>query len=73
MKSLIATTMLVLAAGALAGCATAKDAQLYGGVAHPEEVVLASCEAATATLKDRPDHEVAHRACMQAKTRQHVD
>ena len=32
-----------------------------------------SCDAATATLKGRPDHDVAHRACVEAKTRQNVD
>ena len=68
-----------LAAGAaaialLAGCATDGKQGWHRSRAAPATAVqLASCEAATSTLKDRPDHGVAYRACVDAKVRQQVD
>jgi hypothetical protein len=73
MRTIFATTILVLGGGAFGGCATGQDMSLYEGEPHPAEVVIANCDAATATLKERDDYPVAHRACVRAKTRQKVD
>jgi hypothetical protein len=70
----IATLAAVVAAATLlGGCAAGQ--KLGWRTAHPPatEVQVASCDAATATLTGRPDHDVAHRACVQAKVRQQVD
>ena len=57
----------------LGGCAAGQ--KMGWGRSHPvaNEVQVASCDAATATLTGRPDHDVAHRACVAAKARQGVD
>jgi hypothetical protein len=66
--------MLALCTGALAGCSVGAEMGWYRGThEQPTEVVQASCEAATATLKGQHDHDIANRACIDAKTRQHVD
>jgi hypothetical protein len=64
---------LASAALLLGGCAAGQRLGWQRAHAPPTEVQLASCEAATATLKGRPDHDVAYRACTDAKARQHVD
>jgi hypothetical protein len=74
MKGATRVFLLALAASALAGCAVGEKLGWHRGSAEPAtEVVQASCDAATATLKGRPDHDITHRACVDAKTRQHVD
>ena len=66
--------LLALAMLALSGCAVGEKLGWHRGSPDPAtSVVVASCDAATATLKGRPDHDIAHRACVDAKTRQHVD
>jgi len=65
--------LIVLCAGATAGCAVGQEMGWHRGSEPATEVVVASCEAATATLKERPDHDISYRACLDAKTRQHVD
>ena len=69
----IARTILLLCAAASAGCAIGEEMGWHRNREPATEVVVASCDAATATLKERPDHGIAHRACVNAKTRQHVD
>jgi hypothetical protein len=72
MKSTTRTTLLLSAAIALSGCATSAEM----GWQHPgkgaTETQLASCDAGTATLKDKHDHKFAHRACLDAKVRQQL-
>lgn len=69
----IACTILLLCAAASAGCAVGEKMGWHRNRAPATEVVVASCDAATATLKERHDHGIAHRACVDAKIRQHVD
>ena len=67
--------VLVLAAACLVGgCAMGEKLGWHRTTHEPATAVqLASCESATATLKGRPDHGTAYRACVDAKARQHVD
>lgn len=69
--------LMVLAIVALAGCATANRVATRmgwrGEHAVATDTVRVNCEAATKTLTGRPDHDTALRACIDAKTRQHVD
>ena len=65
--------LLVLCASATAGCAAGEAMGWHRNAEPATEVVVASCQAATATLKERPDHDISYRACLDAKTRQHVD
>jgi hypothetical protein len=73
MKQNMRPAALALAAILLGGCAAGQ--KMGWGSSHPPatEVQVASCDAATATLEGRPDHDVAHRACVHAKARQQVD
>jgi PBP1b-binding outer membrane lipoprotein LpoB len=73
MKQNSKLAMLALAAVLLGGCAAGQ--KMGWGKSQPPatEVQVASCDAATATLTGRPDHDVAHRACVHAKARQQVD
>jgi hypothetical protein len=64
---------LASAAMLLGGCAAGQKMGWGRSPPPATEVQVASCDAATATLKDRPDHDVAHRACVSAKARQGVD
>jgi hypothetical protein len=64
---------IAVAASLLGGCAVGQRLGWQRTHEPATEVQVASCDAATATLKDRPDHGVAHRACVDAKARQHVD
>ena len=74
MKAIARGLLLTLCAGALAGCAVGEKLGWHRGSHEPAtEVVQASCDAATATLKGQHDHDIARRACVDAKTRQHVD
>ena len=57
----------------LAGCAVGERLGWHREAAPAREVVLANCDAATATLKGRPDHDTAYGACVAAKKRQNVD
>ena len=74
MKAIAHWSLLALGACALCGCAVGEKLGWHRGSDQTATaVVVASCDAATATLKGRPDHDVAHRACVEAKTRQNVD
>ena len=73
MKNFHRALLIGLCAVAAGGCAVGKEMGWYGNHQQPTEVVVASCEAATATLKERPDHAISYRACLDAKTRQGVD
>ena len=64
---------LTTAAVLLGGCAAGQKLGWHGYHPPASAVQVASCDAATATLNGRPDHDVAHRACVDAKARQHVD
>jgi hypothetical protein len=64
---------MLAAACLLGGCAVGDKLGWHRGHEPATEVQLASCDAATATLKGRADHDTAHRACVSAKARQHVD
>jgi len=70
----IATLAAVVAAATLlGGCAAGQKLGWHRTHAPANDVQLASCDAGTATLKGRPDHDVAYRACVDAKARQQVD
>lgn len=73
MKTIACTAMLLAGTALAGGCAVGEKMGWHRSAAPATDVQLASCESATATLKDRPDHDVAHRACVDAKVRQHVD
>ena len=73
MKTTARTILLLAGAGALAGCAVGEEMGWHHDHAVPTDVQVASCDAATATLKGRPDHDTSHRACVDAKARQGVD
>lgn len=64
---------LALVVLALSGCAVGDKLGWHRESAPASEVVRASCTTATATLKGRPQHDVAYGACVEAKTRQNVD
>lgn len=68
---------VLLAIVTLAGCATANRMATKmgwrGEHAVATDTVRANCAAATRTLAGGPDHDTALRACIDAKTRQHVD
>jgi hypothetical protein len=73
MKQMRKLAALAAVSVLLGGCAAG---QRLGWARSPEPatvVQLACCDAATATLKGRPDHDVAYRACTDAKARQGVD
>ena len=72
MNKTLRPILLLLCVGTLAGCAVGKEMGWHRD-APPTEVVATNCEAATATLKERPDHDISYRACVAAKTRQGVD
>ena len=72
-RSLVNLATIAIAASLLGGCAAGQRMGWKRTHEPATEVQVASCDAATATLKDRPDHDVAHRACVDAKARQHVD
>jgi len=74
MKGSTRVLLLALGACALSGCAVGEKLGWHrGAAAKATAVQVASCDAATSTLKQRPDHDVAHRACVEAKVRQGVD
>ena len=73
MKTIARTGMLMICAGLAGGCAIGEEMGWHHDHAAASDVQVASCNAATATLKDKPDHGIAHRACVDAKARQNVD
>ena len=68
-KVAVAAAMAVV----LGACAAGQKLGWQRSHAPATEVQLARCTAATATLQGRPDHDVAYRACVDAKVRQQVD
>ena len=73
MKNLLRTGMLLVGAGLMGGCAIGEEMGWHHNHAPASEVQLASCEASTATLKGKPDHDRTYHACVEAKVRQNVD
>ena len=73
MKGSARMAVALAAASLLGGCAVGDRLGWHRNHEAASEVQVASCDAATATLKGRPDHDTAHRACVDAKARQHVD
>ena len=73
MKTMARGILGLACAGAMAGCAVGEQMGWHHDHPAANEVQVASCDAATATLKGRPDHDVSHRACVDAKARQGVD
>jgi hypothetical protein len=73
MKTMARTALLLACTGALAACAVGEQMGWHHNHTAANEVQVASCDAATATLKGQPDHDVSHRACVDAKARQGVD
>jgi hypothetical protein len=69
----IARTAFVLGLVSLAGCATSNEMGWHHPGHDATEVQVASCDAATATLTGQHDHDLANRACRDAKVRQGVD
>ena len=68
-----ARMLLAMAVALLGGCAIGQKLGWTHEHADASQVQLASCDAATRTLKGQPDHDTAYRACVDAKARQHVD
>ena len=56
----------------LGGCAIGQRLGWTATQSEATDRVRTSCEEATRTLKNGPDHATALRACLDAKTRQHV-
>ena len=73
MKTMARGILVLACASVIAGCAVGEQMGWHHDHAAANEVQVASCDAATATLKGRPDHDVSHRACVDAKARQGVD
>lgn len=73
MKGSSRVAAALMAASLLGGCAIGDKLGWHRNREPASEVQVASCDAATATLKGRPDHDTAHDACVDAKARQHVD
>jgi hypothetical protein len=73
MKGSARIVLAIAAAALLGGCAVGEELGWHRQHASASEIQLASCDAATATLKGKADHDVAQRACVDAKARQHVD
>ena len=73
LKTMARAGLLLLCAGAFAGCATSEEMGWHHRRGDATEVQVASCEAGTATLKGQHDHDTAYRACLDAKVRQGVD
>jgi hypothetical protein len=69
----IARIAMLLGAVSLAGCATSNEMGWHHPGHEATEVQVASCDAATATLKGQHDHDISNRACLDAKVRQGVD
>ena len=72
-RKIVILATMAIAASMLGGCAAGQRMGWKRTHEPATEVQVASCDAATATLEGRPDHGVAHRACVDAKARQHVD
>ena len=70
MKTSAGILALLAAACLLGGCAVGSKLGWHRSHAPATDAQLASCEAGTATLKGRPDHDTAYRACVDAKVRQ---
>ena len=70
MKTTIRMGLLLACLGSIAGCAVGEEMGWHRNRAAPTETQLASCDAGTATLKGQPDHDEAHRGCVDAKVRQ---
>lgn len=70
MNAWIRGTAAVLAVGALGGCAM-WDSMGFGHRhdAAPTAAAKATCEAATATLRGKPDYDTALHACLDEKRR----
>ena len=77
MDARLCGSLMILVIVSLAGCATANRVATRmgwrGEHAVATDTVRANCEAATRTLAGQPDHDTALRACIDAKTRQHLD
>lgn len=73
MDARIRGAFLALATVALTGCAIGAKLGWNADRTVPSEVVQTNCEAAVRTLKGQPDHDVAMKACVDAKTRQGVN
>ena len=66
-------SLTAFAAALLGGCTLGQRlGWTAGDRTDATDAVRASCEQATRTLKGGPDHGTAQRACVDAKTRQHV-
>jgi hypothetical protein len=73
LKTLLRTSLFLAGAAAMSGCAVGEQMGWHHDHAQATEVQVASCDAATATLKGQSDYDVSHRACVHAKARQGVD
>jgi len=74
MNKIACLTAMLAGAMALGGCASVGEEMGWRhDHAVPTEVQVASCDAATSTLKGKPDHDISQRACVDAKARQGVD
>lgn len=65
--------LLALTCVALTGCAIGTKLGWHDDRRVASDVVQASCDKAVRTLRGQPDHNIAMRACVDAKTRQGVD
>jgi hypothetical protein len=72
MKNLVRTGMLLAGAGLMGGCAIGEEMGWHHNHAPATDVQVASCDASTATLKGKPDHDRANHACLEGKVRQQL-
>lgn len=54
----------------LSGCAIGTRLGWHTERVTPSDAVRANCEVNVKTLKGQPDHDIAMRACVEAKSRQ---
>lgn len=73
MDAMLRIGLLTLASVALGGCAVGAKLGWTADHVVPSDIIQNHCDAAVRTLQGKPDHNIAMRACVQAKTRQGVD
>jgi hypothetical protein len=73
MDARIRIGLLAMAGLSLSACAIGTEMGWTSDHAAPSDVVRSNCDSAVKTLEGKADHATAMHACVEAKTRQHVD
>ena len=73
MGARIRIVLLATAVPMLSACAIGTEMGWTSDHAAASDVVRSSCDNAVKTLEGKADHGTAMHACVEAKTRQHVD